>query len=88
MTRSGRVFKQPDRYGEYVAHETYQPPSTFEPHTEYVNPIVMMSSSDPDTMYYHVLEISCILPYMYIFSLYLLCKSNTLLFNAFYLRPA
>jgi hypothetical protein len=52
-TRSGRIVKQPDRYGEYVAHQTYQSSTTYEPHTEYVNPIVMMSSSDPDTMYYH-----------------------------------
>jgi hypothetical protein len=53
VTRAGRAVKQPDRYGKYVAYQVDQSPSTYEPKVEYTNPITMMSSRDPDTMYYH-----------------------------------
>jgi hypothetical protein len=53
VTSSGRTVKQPDRYGNYVAYQVEPSPSIYEPSLEYTNPISMMSSSDPDTMYYH-----------------------------------
>jgi hypothetical protein len=50
VTQYGRTIKRPDTYKDYVSYQVYQAPSTFEPTVEYINPIVLMSSSDPETM--------------------------------------
>jgi hypothetical protein len=52
-TRSGRIIKKPEKYGNFISYQVYQTASTYEFMTEYMNPITYMSTSDPDTMYYH-----------------------------------
>jgi hypothetical protein len=52
-TRYGRAVKKPDKDGDFVSYQVHQASSIYEPMTEYTNPITYMSTSDPDTMYYH-----------------------------------
>jgi hypothetical protein len=49
MTRSGRVTRKPST--KHVRNRRRC--SRLEPGVEYMSPISMMASSDPDTMYYH-----------------------------------
>jgi Reverse transcriptase (RNA-dependent DNA polymerase) len=53
VTRSGRIVKRPDKYGDFVSYQVNQHASSYEPVIEYIDPISYTPTSDPDTMYFH-----------------------------------
>jgi hypothetical protein len=53
ITRSGREVKRPKRYGDYVSYQVNLDSAMYEPTVEYMIPVTMAATSDPDTIYYH-----------------------------------